>query len=52
MFESWSDFYLVVGGAAAVLLGLIFVVVSLMHVRRSRHAGGMVDSARGRANST
>jgi hypothetical protein len=33
MFESWSDFYLVVGGAAAVLLGLIFVVVSLMHDR-------------------
>ena len=33
MFERWSDFYLVVGGAAAVLLGLIFVVVSLMHDR-------------------
>lgn len=33
MFEQWSDFYLVVGGAAAVLLGLIFVVVTLMHDR-------------------
>lgn len=33
MFEAWSDFYLVVGGAAAVLLGLIFVVVTLMHDR-------------------
>ena len=33
MFERWSNFYLVVGGAAAVLLGLIFVVVSLMHDR-------------------
>jgi hypothetical protein len=33
MFEEWTDFYLVVGGAAAVLLGLIFVVVTLMHDR-------------------
>ena len=33
MFEQWSDFYLVVGGAAAVLLGLIFVVVTLMQDR-------------------
>ena len=33
MFQDWSDFYLVVGGAAAVLLGLIFVVVTLMHDR-------------------
>ena len=33
MFQEWSDFYLVVGGAAAVLLGLIFVVVTLMHDR-------------------
>jgi hypothetical protein len=33
MFQEWSDFYLVVGGAAAVLLGLIFVVVSLMNDR-------------------
>ena len=33
MFEHWSDFYLVVGGAAAVLLGLIFVVVTLMQDR-------------------
>jgi hypothetical protein len=33
MFERWSNFYLVVGGAAAVLLGLIFVVVTLMQDR-------------------
>jgi hypothetical protein len=33
MFEGWSDFYLVVGSAAAVLIGLIFVVVSLMNDR-------------------
>jgi hypothetical protein len=33
MFSDWSDFYLVVGGAAAVLLGMIFVVVTLMHDR-------------------
>ena len=30
MFEHWGEFYLVVGGAAAVLIGLIFVVVTLM----------------------
>ena len=30
--EVWSDFYLMVGGAAAVLTGLIFVAVSL-HLR-------------------
>ncbi|WP_308517032.1 hypothetical protein [Sphingomonas flavescens] len=33
MFEGWHEFYLVVGGAAAVLIGLIFVVVTLMHGR-------------------
>lgn len=33
MFRHWTDFYLIVGGAAAVLLGLIFVVVTLMHDR-------------------
>ncbi len=30
--EAWHDFYLMVGGAAAVLTGLIFVAVSL-HLR-------------------
>lgn len=29
-FEGWGEFYLVIGGAAAVLIGLIFVVVTLM----------------------
>src|SRR6476620_6066082 len=33
MFEHWHDFYLMVGSAAAVLIGLIFVVISLMHDR-------------------
>ena len=33
MFEHWGEFYLVVGGAAAVLIGLIFVVITLMHDR-------------------
>ena len=33
MFEDWGEFYLVVGGAAAVLIGLIFVVITLMHDR-------------------
>ena len=30
MFEQWSDFFLMAGGAAAVLIGLIFVVISMM----------------------
>jgi hypothetical protein len=30
MFEGWDSFYLMAGGAAAVLIGLIFVVISLM----------------------
>lgn len=30
MFEHWGEFYLLVGSAAAVLIGLIFVVVTLM----------------------
>ncbi len=30
MFEGWSEFYVLVGTAASVLIGLIFVVISLM----------------------
>lgn len=33
MFEDWGEFYLMVGSAAAVLIGLIFVVISLMQDR-------------------
>ena len=33
MFESWGEFYLLAGSAAAVLIGLIFVVVTLMQDR-------------------
>jgi len=33
MFEGWSDFFLMAGGAAAVLIGLIFVVIRLMSDR-------------------
>ena len=33
MFEDWGEFYLMAGGAAAVLIGLIFVVISLMQDR-------------------
>jgi len=29
MFEGWENFFLMAGGAAAVLIGLIFVVISL-----------------------
>ena len=33
MFTGWDDFYLLAGSAAAVLIGLIFVVVTLMSDR-------------------
>jgi hypothetical protein len=33
MFEGWMDFFLMAGSAAAVLIGLIFVVISLMQDR-------------------
>ena len=33
MFEHWGEFYLLLGSAAAVLIGLIFVVVTLMQDR-------------------
>ena len=33
MFNGWEDFFLMDGGAAAVLIGLIFVVISLMQDR-------------------
>src|SRR4030095_5087321 len=33
MFEHWGEFYLMAGSAAAVLIGLIFVVISLMQDR-------------------
>ena len=33
MFEGWHEFSLMAGGAAAVLIGLIFVVISLMQDR-------------------
>src|SRR5258706_1121999 len=33
MFEGWGEFYLLAGSAAAVLIGLIFVVMTLMQDR-------------------
>lgn len=33
VFEGWSDFYLVTGTAAATLIGLLFVIVSLSESR-------------------
>jgi chromate transport protein ChrA len=33
MFEGWQDFFLLAGSAAAVLIGLIFVVISLLQDR-------------------
>ena len=33
MFDGWGEFYLMAGSAAAVLIGLIFVVVTLMQDR-------------------
>jgi hypothetical protein len=41
MFEQWGEFYLLAGSAAAVLIGLIFVVVTLISDRpRSRVLAG------------
>jgi hypothetical protein len=40
--EAWHEFYLVVGGAAAALTGLMFVVVSIgPEIIASRAAGGV-----------
>ena len=33
MFQQWTDFFLLMGSAAAVLIGLIYVVISLMRDR-------------------
>src|SRR5436305_5318296 len=33
MFKDWGEFYLLAGSAAAVLIGLIFVVMTLMQDR-------------------
>src|SRR3954471_18973241 len=33
MFDGWSEIFLLIGSAAAVLIGLIFVVISLMQDR-------------------
>jgi hypothetical protein len=33
MFDRWDEFYLLAGSAAAVLIGLIFVVMTLMQDR-------------------
>ncbi|HEX3422438.1 MAG TPA: hypothetical protein VHS33_03425 [Sphingomicrobium sp.] len=33
MFNGWENFFLMAGGAAAVLIGLIFVVISLLQDR-------------------
>jgi hypothetical protein len=37
MFDQWRDFFLLMGSAAAVLIGLIFVVISLMHDHSRSH---------------
>jgi hypothetical protein len=42
MFAGWDDFYLMLGGAAASLIGLLFVVVTLTHsLDRSQAQRGM-----------
>ena len=30
MFEHWDSFYLLIGGAAGALIGLVFIVVTLI----------------------
>jgi hypothetical protein len=39
-FEGWDNFYVILGSAAAALLGLTFVVIALMGDRRA-HPSGM-----------
>jgi hypothetical protein len=43
MFEGWGEFYLMAGSSAAVLIGLIFVVVTLMH---DQPRSSVLDGAR------
>src|SRR6516162_3131496 len=47
MISRWSDFYVVVGGAAAALTGLLFVAVSLRprEIRESPLMAGRARSA-------
>lgn len=33
LFDGWSDFFLLAGSASAALIGLIYVVISLMRDR-------------------
>jgi len=37
-FAEWESFYLIVGGAAGALIGLQFVVMTLVHTRATSHA--------------
>lgn len=45
MFEKWSDFYVMTGGASAALIGLLFIVVTLSAA--SEAANEQVDLTRG-----
>lgn len=38
-FAAWETFYVIIGSSCAALTGLIFVAVSLMPERRTRHPG-------------
>lgn len=42
--DGWENFYLIVGSSAAVLTGLMFVVVSLTAERREADAAGGTDA--------
>lgn len=42
--DGWDNFYLIVGSAAAMLTGLLFVVVALTAQRREADAAGGVDA--------
>src|SRR5258708_7408676 len=42
MFEHWDSFFLLIGGAAGALIGLLFIVVTLM---RSGDSGSLLRGA-------
>ncbi|HLH63951.1 MAG TPA: hypothetical protein VKV20_19925 [Ktedonobacteraceae bacterium] len=40
--DSWQNFYVIIGSAAAALTGLMFVVITLIAGTRARRSGGAV----------
>jgi hypothetical protein len=41
LLEGWDNFYVILGSAAAGLMGLTFVIIALLSDRRRAHPSGM-----------